>query len=139
MIPSKRMSLACTLALACPLTQAQGASTADDGTLQRVVITGEKMARDLKDTTTSVGVVGANRIESQGLRSLPEAFRLLGNVRDADFLDAGILIRGILIRGINSEGVGGPAGRPLATVTLAAKPAAAARSGPARCVMELSS
>jgi iron complex outermembrane recepter protein len=134
MIPSKRMSLACTLALACPLTQAQGASTADDGTLQRVVITGEKMARDLKDTTTSVGVVGANRIESQGLRSLPEAFRLLGDVRDADFLDAGILIRGI-----NSEGVGGPAGRPLAAVTLAAKPAAAARSGPARCVMELSS
>jgi outer membrane receptor protein involved in Fe transport len=105
----KRVFLTCTLALACAQTLGQ---TATDGAgLQRIVITGEKIARDLKDTTTSVGVVSAERIDAQGVRTLPEAFRLLGNVRDADFLDAGILIRGI-----NSEGVGGPAGRPLASV-----------------------
>jgi iron complex outermembrane recepter protein len=45
------------------------------------------------------------------VRNLPDMFRLLGNVRDADFVDSGIIIRGI-----NSEGVGGPAGRPLAAV-----------------------
>lgn len=103
-------------AVAATFVAAAGAQTAsppasDPTTLPSVVVRGEKIARDLKDTTTSVGVVNADRIESTGVRTLPDAFRLLSNVRDADFVDSGILIRGI-----NSEGVGGPAGRPLASV-----------------------
>lgn len=105
-----RLSTALTTSALCAAAGAQ-AVPADDGTVQSIVITGEKIARDQQSTTTSVGVVNAARIDQQGVRTLPEAFRLLGNVRDADFLDAGILIRGV-----NSEGVGGPAGRPLASV-----------------------
>ena len=79
--------------------------------LDEITVVGEKIDRDLQETTSSVGVVGAEQIEESQIRSLPEAFRLLGNVRDADFLDSGYVIRGI-----NSEGVGGPSGRPLATL-----------------------
>lgn len=79
--------------------------------LDEITVIGEKIDRDLQDTTSSIGVVGAEQIEESEIRSLPEAFRFLGNVRDADFLDSGYVIRGI-----NSEGVGGPAGRPLATL-----------------------
>jgi outer membrane receptor protein involved in Fe transport len=82
-----------------------------DVTLEPVVVTGEKITRSASETTSSVGVVNARQIEETGVRNLPDLFRLLGNVRDADFVDSGIIIRGI-----NSEGVGGPAGRPLATV-----------------------
>jgi outer membrane receptor protein involved in Fe transport len=81
--------------------------------LQTVTVTGEKIARELKNTTTSVGVIDAERLDQSGVRSLPDALRLLANVRDADFLDSGFLIRGI-----NSEGVGGPAGRPLASIVI---------------------
>lgn len=89
------------------------ASPVTTAVLPALTVTGEKIERDLLQTNTSVGVVDARRIEQTGVQTLPQAFRLLGNVRDADFIDAGILIRGI-----NSEGVGGPAGRPLATVTI---------------------
>jgi outer membrane receptor protein involved in Fe transport len=105
------IAVVATLAQQAHAQQPAPSSTAPEATLPAVVVRGEKIARDIKDTTTSVGVVDDDRIQSTGVRSLPDAFRLLGNVRDADFLDSGILIRGI-----NSEGVGGPAGRPLASV-----------------------
>lgn len=109
---SKLPFLALAVALApAAFAQSDPPAIAAATTLPAVVVRGEKIARDLEDTTTSVGVVDRGRIESTGVRTLPEAFRLLGNVRDADFIDSGILIRGI-----NSEGVGGPAGRPLASV-----------------------
>lgn len=76
-----------------------------------ILITGEKIERDLQQTTSSVAVVGAQQIEQAQLRNLPDTFRRMANVRDADWADSGYIIRGI-----NSEGVGGPAGRPLATV-----------------------
>ncbi|MDG9925057.1 MULTISPECIES: TonB-dependent receptor [unclassified Pseudomonas] len=76
-----------------------------------ILITGEKIERDLQQTTSSVAVVGAEQIERARIQNLPDAFRMMANVRDADWADSGYIIRGI-----NSEGVGGPAGRPLATV-----------------------
>jgi iron complex outermembrane recepter protein len=77
---------------------------------ETITITGEKIARDQKNSTASVSVIDARRIEESGIRSVADSLRLIGNVRDADWLDAGIVFRGI-----NSEGVGGPVGRPLAT------------------------
>jgi outer membrane receptor protein involved in Fe transport len=76
-----------------------------------ILITGEKIERDLQQTTSSVAVVSAYQIEQARLQTLPDTFRMMANVRDADWADSGYIIRGI-----NSEGVGGPAGRPLATV-----------------------
>lgn len=76
-----------------------------------ILITGEKIERDLQQTTSSVAVVSAEQIEQARLQGLPDAFRRMANVRDADWADSGYIIRGI-----NSEGVGGPAGRPLATL-----------------------
>jgi outer membrane receptor protein involved in Fe transport len=79
--------------------------------LAPVTIVGEKIARDSQQTTTSVAVLSAQQIEQARIQNLPDAFRMMANVRDADFLDSGYIIRGI-----NSEGVGGPAGRPLSSL-----------------------
>ncbi|WP_220811388.1 TonB-dependent receptor domain-containing protein [Pseudomonas paralcaligenes] len=76
-----------------------------------ILITGEKIERDLQQTTSSVAVVSAYQIEQARIQNLPDAFRMMANVRDAAFTDSGYIIRGI-----NSEGVGGPSGRPLATL-----------------------
>jgi iron complex outermembrane recepter protein len=86
------------------------AAAQSDGGLPTVTITGEKITRDQRNSTASVNVIDARRIEESGLRTVADSLRLVGNVRDADWLDAGIVFRGI-----NSEGVGGPVGRPLAT------------------------
>lgn len=87
--------------------------TAEEGVLALapVTIVGEKIARDSQQTITSVGVLSAQQIEQARIQNLPDAFRMMANVRDADFLDSGYIIRGI-----NSEGVGGPAGRPLSSL-----------------------
>jgi iron complex outermembrane recepter protein len=89
--------------------QAQQAANALPET-QSVTITGEKIARDQQSSTASVSVIDGRRLEESGIRSVADSLRLVGNVRDADWIDAGIVFRGI-----NSEGVGGPVGRPLAT------------------------
>jgi len=79
--------------------------------LEPLVVEGEKALRDMDETFSSVGVLGAGAIQATAIDDLEEAFRLAANVRDADWVDAGIVIRGI-----NSEGVAGPSGAPLATV-----------------------
>jgi outer membrane receptor protein involved in Fe transport len=113
--------------LAAPALAQAPAPAADTGQLQTVTITGEKMARDLRNTTNSVGVIDGQRLEDAGIRSVADSLRLLGNVRDADWVDAGIVFRGI-----NSEGVGGPSGRPLATTYVdgVAQTLQGARRGP---------
>jgi iron complex outermembrane recepter protein len=105
-------SLAVLLACTVPATlAAQESGSSGAIRLDEITVVGEKIDRDIQKTTSSVGVVTETQIEESEIRSLPEAFHLLGNVRDADFLDSGYVIRGI-----NSEGVGGPSGRPLATL-----------------------
>ncbi|MED5611660.1 TonB-dependent receptor [Pseudomonas sp. JH-2] len=91
--------------------EAAPATGNDELALAPMIIHGEKIERDLQQTTSSVAVVDGNRIDQARLQSLPDTFRMMANVRDADFVDSGFIIRGI-----NSEGVGGPAGRPLATL-----------------------
>ncbi len=79
--------------------------------LDPFVVTGEKFARDWKNTLASISLLGGNNLNRDSISDFESAFRLIPNVRDADFIDGGILIRGI-----NSEGIGGPSGSPMATL-----------------------
>lgn len=74
-----------------------------------VTVYGARTTQTLEDVTSSVGVVAGETIEERKVTSIPESFRLLGNVRDSAFNDAGFIIRGI-----NSEGLT-PGGAPLAS------------------------
>ncbi|MEM9017888.1 MAG: hypothetical protein AAGC68_12815, partial [Verrucomicrobiota bacterium] len=65
-------------------------------------VVGEKFERTLDRSLSSIAVVDGRRVQQFHVDGLAESFRLIANVRDADFVDAGIVIRGI-----NSEGVGG--------------------------------
>jgi iron complex outermembrane recepter protein len=118
----RRHAVALAAALACSAALAQTGSG-----LQSVTITGEKITRDQKASTASVNVINSQQLEDSGIRSVADSLRLVGNVRDADWLDAGIVFRGI-----NSEGVGGPVGRPLATTYIdgVAQTLQGARRGP---------
>ncbi len=78
--------------------------------LAPIEIYGSKTATTLDDTTASVAVVTAEEIEQRQLGSFREAFRVMGNVMDADWPDAGFVIRGV-----NSEGLT-PGRAPLASV-----------------------
>jgi outer membrane receptor protein involved in Fe transport len=81
-------------------------------TLAAVLVTSEKIDRGFLETTSSVGYLDGQRLEEAGIRNFSDAFRLLGNVRDADSVD-----QGFMIRGINSEGMGSQFS-PLATVNI---------------------
>ena len=85
--------------------------SAQANTSKVITISGGKIERVLQQTTASIGFIGADTLENKPLHSIKEAFGLLGNVRDSDWVDAGIIIRGV-----NSEGVGGPSGSSLATL-----------------------
>ena len=74
-----------------------------------VTVYGARTTQTLNDVTSSVGVVSDEEIDRRELRNFRDSFRLLGNVRDADFNDAGFIIRGL-----NSEGLT-PGGAPLAS------------------------
>ncbi len=78
--------------------------------LEGVVVYGAKNAQTLNDTTASVAIVTAEEIERRQLTSFRDAFRMMGNVSDSDWVDAGFVIRGI-----NSEGLT-PGGAPLASL-----------------------
>lgn len=82
--------------------------------LEKVEVTGEKIARDLQDTPTSVAAVANTQIETLGVRDLRDAFRLMANV------NANQSNTGFSIRGLNSEGIGSPGSnlRPLASLTI---------------------
>jgi len=75
-----------------------------------IIVTGQKVERPLLDTQASVAVVTDEDIVEKDLTSFREAFRTMGNVIDADFVDAGFVIRGV-----NSEGLT-PGGAPLAAI-----------------------
>lgn len=112
----KRFLLTTLLAgasLAGPFLNAQDGVDSAEPTveLDPFVVTGEKIARPLTETLTSVGFVSGELLQSADTRDLNDSFRFLANVRDADWIDAGIVIRGI-----NSEGIGGPIGSPMATL-----------------------
>ncbi|MFT4179092.1 MAG: TonB-dependent receptor [Thermomonas sp.] len=100
-------------------TQEQKTAT----TLDKVVVTGEKSDRDLQDTTSSVAVTTATRIEQENIVSLLDIINRTANVTQM-FGD-----RGFSIRGIGNE-AGAP--NPLATVYVdgAALPSQVSDAGP---------
>lgn len=87
-------------------------STSSVATLATVMVTSEKIDRTFLETTSSVGYLDGELLEASGVRNFSDAFRLLGNVQDADWVD-----QGFMIRGVNSEGMGGQFA-PLATVNI---------------------
>ena len=77
--------------------------------LPEITVYGARTTQTLDDVTASVGIVTDDEIERRALRGFRDSFRLLGNVRDADWTDAGFVLRGI-----SSEGLT-PGGTPLAS------------------------
>lgn len=77
--------------------------------LPEITVYGTRTTQTLDDVTASVGIVTDDEIERRALRGFRDSFRLLGNVRDADWTDAGFVLRGI-----SSEGLT-PGGTPLAS------------------------
>jgi outer membrane receptor protein involved in Fe transport len=119
------VSIAAVLALhaAAPALAAE-ADAADPTTLDRIVVTGEKRARTLQDTTSSVAVTTQARIEQENLQNLYEVLNRTANVAQT-YGDSGFTIRGI-------REIDGGGDAPLATVYLdgAALPQNAISSAP---------
>lgn len=92
---------------------------------EQVTVYGQKSRRTLQDTQASVSVVTAREIEDKDIQNFRDAFRLMGNVIDADWVDAGFVLRGV-----NSEGMT-PGGAPLASIYIdgAAQTVQGARRG----------
>ncbi len=91
-----------------------GTTSAQSGSLAvtrlpEITVYGARTTQTLDDVTASVGIVTDDEIERRALRGFRDSFRLLGNVRDADWTDAGFVLRGI-----SSEGLT-PGGTPLAS------------------------
>ncbi|MDQ8754630.1 TonB-dependent receptor [Sphingosinicella sp. LHD-64] len=96
------------------LPAAASAQTAGDAMqeVEEIVVTGEKVDRSLQETTTSVAVITARRIEQENLQSLRDIFNRTANVSET-YGAAGFTIRGIANNGVSSAG-----DAPLATVYL---------------------
>lgn len=83
-----------------PADAAQQVDTSED-----IIVTGEKVARSLQETKTSVAVITAARIEEENLRSLQEVLQRTANVSTI-YGGAGFTIRGIANNGVSSGGDG---------------------------------
>lgn len=73
--------------------------------LDKVVVTGQKLTRDLQLTPDSVTVLTSDDLREAGVEDLRDAFRLAPNI---DYSPSNNGNNGFTIRGINSEGVGAP-------------------------------
>ena len=99
-----------TAAQTVTIAKLSDTSSATVTALPTITVYGARTTQTLNDVTSSVGIVSDETIENRELLSFRDAFRMMGNVRDADWADAGFVIRGI-----NSEGLT-PGGAPLASV-----------------------
>lgn len=132
-VPRTRLALAVLsslpmVVLAGPVSAQAVPAQAPDGagnatTLDTILVTGEKTARTLQETTTSVAVTTSLRIEQENLASLSDILNRTANVSQM-YGD-----RGFTIRGIANE-AGAP--NPLATIYLdgAALPSQVSDAGP---------
>lgn len=68
-----------------------------------IVVTGEKVARGLQETTASVGVVTSKRLEEEVIESLSDVFQRTVNVSET-YGSSGFTIRGIANRGVSGGG-----------------------------------
>lgn len=93
-------------ASAIALVLASAGARADEapvGAPDEIVVTGEKVARSLQETTASVGVVTAARLEEETIQSLSDVFQRTVNVSET-YGSSGFTIRGISNRGVSGGG-----------------------------------
>lgn len=95
------LSIAATAAAAQDAPLAGGDGTADDG--GQIVVTGEKAARTLQETVTSVAVTTDERLQAENIQTLQEVFNRTVNVGET-YGNAGFTIRGIANRGVSGAG-----------------------------------
>ncbi|MQP63732.1 TonB-dependent receptor plug domain-containing protein [Niveispirillum sp. SYP-B3756] len=91
------------------IAPAQQTQVADMGTVEEIIVTGEKQARSVQDTPTSVKVIGKEQIDNELLTSLNDVLLRAANV-------AGREGRGFSIRGMDSWNVSGAGSGSMATV-----------------------
>ncbi|MBU0557311.1 MAG: TonB-dependent receptor [Alphaproteobacteria bacterium] len=88
--------------LACPaVALAQDVAPADQP--MEIIVTGEKAARSLQETTASVGVVTAERIGDENVLTIQEIYQRTANVSET-YGASGFSIRGIDQRGVSGGG-----------------------------------
>lgn len=117
-------AIALCLSAALPLMAQQSPDgAADEATIEKITVRGEKTSRSLQETTSSVAVTTALRIEQENLSSLYDILDRTANVSQM------YGNRGFTIRGIANE-AGAP--NPLATIYLdgASLPSQISDSGP---------
>lgn len=85
-------------------------------TVEEIVVTGEKTERSLQETTASVSVVTARRLEQENIQKLSELFERTANV--SEFYGSS----GFTIRGMANQGVSGGGDAALATIYLDGAP-----------------
>jgi outer membrane receptor protein involved in Fe transport len=91
---------------------------AADSGLPGIVIEGEKVARTLRDTTTSIGVVTGEQIRTEQIEDLQGALNSQANVLATEGQGGN---GGFTIRGLNSEGLTNnqnPSAAPLVSVVI---------------------
>jgi iron complex outermembrane recepter protein len=92
---------------------------------EEIIVYGQKGRQTLQDTQASVAVVTTQEIVDKDIQNFRDAFRVMANVIDSDWVDSGFVLRGV-----NSEGLT-PGGSPLASVYIdgAAQTVQGARRG----------
>lgn len=97
------------LSIALPLLGAAPAYSEASGSIEKleeVIVRGEKVARSVQDTVSSVGVLTASDIEESSLYDIQQAYSRLANVTSA-FNERGFTIRGINYNSVSGGGNGG--------------------------------
>ena len=80
---------------------AQAASSADEPA--EIIVTGEKSARSLQETTASVGVVTARKLAEENILTIQEVYQRTANLSET-YGASGFSIRGIDQRGVSGGG-----------------------------------
>lgn len=102
--------LLCAVSLSALLLSAGAALAADataaGGTVDELIVTGEKVTRSLQDTVASVSVVTAKRIEDENIQTFGDIINRTANVAET-YGASGFSIRGVSNIGVTGAGSGG--------------------------------
>ncbi|MBA15464.1 MAG: TonB-dependent receptor [Sphingomonas sp.] len=97
------LSTSLLIALASPARVAAQNATPAEEEAEEIIVIGEKVARSLQETTASVGVVTADRIEDENILTVQEIYQRTANVSET-YGASGFSIRGIDQRGVSGGG-----------------------------------
>lgn len=89
---------------------AQDTLPRDDERNTDIIVTGEKVARSVQETVSSVAVVTDQRIQDENVQTLRDVFARTANVAET------YGVSGFTIRGIANRGVSGGGDAPLSTI-----------------------